>query len=124
MKSPAGLVIAISVSLLTGVILGWFLSDVKRGADSDLDRQLLLDIFNRRDKVKSVLTLIDDDTRYLYKRINKTLIYYQNAGSGDSIVDLLRHTSAVVNRCADASVMIRRAYEADSIVLEQYIKPE
>jgi hypothetical protein len=124
MKNFAKLVVLIPASLLIGILIGWLLFGPRHRSGVVNDKELLLQIINQHNKDKSALTRVDEETRSLYRRINKTLQHCTKASCNDSIVDLLRYTSAVINHCADVNSRVMEMYELDSIVMEQSKRAE
>ncbi len=112
-------VIAIISFSLAGFLIGFFLSDISR-SELKKDNNLLLQVLERHDKIKSVLNEVDEETRYLYKRIGKTLKDNPNVGCGDSIIDLLHHTSGVINKCTDMGSLIKEVHARDSVDIEKF----
>jgi hypothetical protein len=119
MKNSIKLIVIVPISVLVGVLLGWFLSGRGDKSSLNVEKDLLSQILTRHTEVKNTLTELDRDTRNLYSKINRTLEECPKAGCNDSIVDLLHHTSAVINKCADMSSRVRDMYELDSIVIDQ-----
>lgn len=120
MKNFGKLVVLIPASLLIGILIGWLLFGPGHRSGVMNDKELLVQILSQHDKNKSALTQVEGETRSLYRRINKTLESCTKVGCNDSIVDLLRYTSAVINRCADVNSHVMEMYKLDSIVMEQF----
>lgn len=120
MKNSVKLGLIIAISLLVGVLIGWSLPD-KRGVE--LDREILVNVLKQHERVKNATIHIDDETRNLYYKINNVLANHPTK-AGDSIADILHHTSAVMNKYLSMNDLIRDVYRTDSAILKQHFKPE
>src|ERR1041385_4907852 len=113
MSQKRKMIVAIFVSLLAGISIGWFLPQTSE--DSERRDDLLSGLLQRREKVETALTSTDYQTRALYERINETLDRYPKDTRGDLILDVLHHTSAVLSSSLGVSSLVREMYEMDSL---------
>ena len=118
MSQKRKMIVAIFVSLLAGISIGWFLPQTSE--DSERRDDLLSRLLQRREKVETALTSTDYQTRALYERINETLDRYPKDTRGDLILDVLHHTSAVLSSSLGVSSLVREMYEMDSLDIEEY----
>ena len=118
MSQKRKMIVAIFVSLLAGISIGWFLPQTSE--DSERRDDLLSGLLQRREKVETALTSTDYQTRALYERINETLDRYPKDTRGDLILDVLHHTSAVLSSSLGVNSLVREMYEMDSLDIEEY----